>query len=61
MFKLWCERSISYDVEKEFGKEASFVFKNWKKPSKLTKHSESENHASCMTNLAYGWRAGNLN
>ena len=26
-----------------------FVFKNWKKPSKLTKHSQSENHVSCMT------------
>ncbi|PFX33086.1 hypothetical protein AWC38_SpisGene2011 [Stylophora pistillata] len=44
---------LSYDVEKdvcvcfaytEFGKDASFVFKNWKKPSKLTKHSQSENH-----------------
>ena len=33
----------------EFGKDASFVFKNWKKPSKLTKHSQSENHVSCMT------------
>ena len=49
---------LSYDVEKdvcvcfaciEFGKDASFVFKNWKKPSKLTKHSQSENHVSCMT------------
>ena len=39
---------LSYDVEKdfsvcfaciEFGKDAAFVFKNWKKPSKLTKHS----------------------
>lgn len=48
---------LSYDVEKnvcvcfaytEFGKDASFVFKNWKKPSKLTKHSQSENHVSCM-------------
>ncbi|XP_068703957.1 zinc finger MYM-type protein 1-like [Montipora foliosa] len=51
---------LSYDVEKdvcvcfaciEFGKDASFVFKNWKKPSKLTKHSQSENHVSCMTKL----------
>ena len=33
----------------EFGKDALFVFKNWKKPSKLTKHSQSENHVSCMT------------
>ena len=33
----------------EFGKDASFVFKNWKKQSKLTKHSQSENHVSCMT------------
>ena len=50
--------SLSYDVEKdvcvclactEFGKDASFVFKNWKKPSKLTKHSQSKNHVSCMT------------
>lgn len=49
---------LSYDVEKdvcvcfaciEFGKDASFVFKNWKKPSKLTKHSQSENHVSYMT------------
>ena len=49
---------LSYDVEKdvcvcfaciEFGKDASFVFKNWKKPSKLSKHSQSENHVSCMT------------
>ena len=49
---------LSYEVEKdvcvcfaciEFGKDASFVFKNWKKPSKLTKHSQSENHVSCMT------------
>ena len=49
---------LSYDVEKdvcvcfaciEFGKDASFLLKNWKKPSKLTKHSQSENHVSCMT------------
>ena len=49
---------LSYDVEKdvcvccayiEFGKDALFVFKSWKKPSKLTKHSRSENHVSCMT------------
>ena len=49
---------LSYDVEKdmcvcfaciEFGKDPSFVFKNWKKSSKLTKHSQSENHVSCMT------------
>ena len=33
----------------EFGKDALFLFKNWKKPSKLTKDSESENHVSCMT------------
>ena len=49
---------LCYNVEKdvcvcfaciEFGKDASFVFKNWKKPLKLTKHSQSENHVSCMT------------
>ena len=48
---------LSHDVEKvcvclaciEFGKDASFVFKNWEKPSKLTKHGKSENHVSCMT------------
>ena len=49
---------LSYDVKKdvsvcfsciEFEKDASFVFKNWKKPSKLKKHSQSENHVSCMT------------
>ena len=33
----------------EFVKDASFVFKNWKKLSKLTKHSQSENHVSCIT------------
>ncbi|XP_068692664.1 zinc finger MYM-type protein 1-like [Montipora foliosa] len=51
----WCKKYpwLSCDVEKdvcacfaciEFGEDASFVFKNWKKPSKLTKHSQSENH-----------------
>ena len=33
----------------EFGKDTSFVYKNCKKPSKLTKHSHSENHVTSMT------------
>ncbi|XP_028406200.1 zinc finger MYM-type protein 1-like [Dendronephthya gigantea] len=48
---------ISYEVDKdacvcfacvEFGKDTSFVFKNWKKSAKLAKHGKSENHVRSM-------------
>ena len=49
---------ISYEVANdacvcfacvEFGKDTSFVFMNWKKSEKLTKHGKSENHVRSMT------------
>ena len=33
----------------EFGKDTSFVFRNWKKSEKLAKHGKSENHVRSMT------------
>ena len=52
---------LSYEVDKdqcvcfacaEFGKDTSFVYRNWKKSSKLTKHGKSENHIRSMTRWA---------
>ena len=49
---------ISYEVANdacvcfacvEFGKDTSFVFRNWKKSEKLAKHGKSENHVRSMT------------
>ena len=49
---------ISYEVDKdacvcfacvEFGKDTSFVFRNWKKSAKLAKHGKSESHVRSMT------------
>ena len=53
---------ISYEVDKnacvcfacaKFEKDTSFVYTNWKKPTKLTKHGKSENHVRAMTRWAH--------
>ena len=36
----------------KFEKDTSFVYTNWKKPTKLTKHGKSENHVRAMTRWA---------
>ena len=33
----------------EFGNDSAFVYRNWKKISKLAKHGTSENHVKAMT------------
>lgn len=43
------KKTCVYVLPHRVGKDASLDFKNWKKPLKLTKHSQSENHVSCMT------------
>ena len=49
---------ISYEVANDacvcfacvkFGKDTSFVFRNWKKSEKLAKHGKSENHVRFVT------------
>ena len=49
---------ISYEVANdacvcfacvEFGKDTSFVFRNWKKSEKLANHGKSDNHVRSMT------------
>ena len=49
---------LSYEVDKdecvcfactEFGNDSAFVYRNWKKISKLAKHGTSENHVKAMT------------
>ena len=49
---------ISYEVANDacvcfacvdFGKDTSFVFRNWKKSEKLANHGKSENHVRSMT------------
>jgi hypothetical protein len=52
---------ITYEIEndqcvcfscREFENDDSFVFYNWKKPDKLSKHGRSEKHITCMTKRA---------
>ncbi len=37
---------------REFEKDDSFVFNNWKKPEKLSKHGKSKKHITSMTKWA---------
>lgn len=53
--------SITYEIEKdpcacfscrEFENDYTFVFNNWRKPEKLSKHESSEKHVTSMTKWA---------